>query len=230
MLLLGVGVGVDRMRTYSRTNLALSLRLLSRGLELVLSPVPPAAAADGCVPVTPAQRHTAHQTHQHTRVVSTGVKLCWVLHGSGAAHKLLHGQPAAEPTQRKLHPPLTSSSSPLPVPLSWDHTGSGGEAGLLRSREPAAPLLPLRGSPMPAAPAADRPPAGVPALLLVCESLRPQREPGSGLGFELVAGLGPFSESRVAHTSSISSEGSVEMCSCLLLLLRPKVAEPDRWL
>lgn len=117
------------------------------------------------------------------------------------------------------------------MPLSGDHTGSGGEAGLLRSREePAAPLLPLRGSPVPAPPpAADRPPAGVPALLLACESLRPQREVGSGLGFKLLPGLVPRSESRVAHTSSISSEGSVEMCSCLLLL-RPKVAEPGRWL
>jgi hypothetical protein len=54
MLPLGVGVGVERSLTYSRTSLARSLKLLLRGLDPVLSPVAPAAAADsGAVPVTP---------------------------------------------------------------------------------------------------------------------------------------------------------------------------------
>jgi hypothetical protein len=43
----------------------------------------------------------------------------------------------------------------------------------------------------------------------------------------------PFSESSAAQTSSISSEGKVAICSCLLLLLRPGNAPatvPERWL
>jgi hypothetical protein len=142
-------------------------------------------------------------------------------------------------------PPSTHAHTPLrhpppqiiclntpPVGLNGDHGVS--EPGLLWRCAPNAPLLPLRGTPA-AAPPTNRPPVGVPALLLAADASesRCHRMPGSGLGFEARPAPLPFSESSAAQTSSISSEGKVAICSCLLLLLRPGNAPatvPERWL
>ena len=95
----------------------------------------------------------------------------------------------------------------------------GAQSGLLLRL-----LLLLRCTPVAGRLLTGKGPDGVADLLLAAEApaseprLQPNN-PGSGLGFVL-DGILRFSVSNAFHTSSISSDGSVASCSCLLLLLR----------
>lgn len=82
-------------------------------------------------------------------------------------------------------------------------------------------LLLLRGTTVAGRLLTGKVPEGVADLLLAAEGasdvLRHPSKPGSGLGLVL-EGIRLFSVSKAFHASSISSDGSVASCSCLLLL------------